>query len=206
MGKCPPGVICIENMTMFIIILFVGLSLYLIYIQLGKPNEKNTNNFVFNESSFKKDLSNKLFPKPSFSYSNLANDVLMNPYQAPERNIQPNPNIDYNRGLPINIQTQPPVDSTYRQVGILSRQGGEEMVIPLMGRPLITNRDKWNFYAMSDKNNMVKIGVYSNGRNCMGDYGCNDLMNGDIVTVDGFQGNFKVTIYENDKPRYIPYI
>ena len=129
MGKCPPGVICIENMTMFIIILFVGLSLYLIYIQLGKPNEKNTNNFVFNESSFKIDLSNKLFPKTSFSYSNLANDVLMNPYQAPERNIQPNPNIDYKNYLSINIQTQPPVDSTYRQVGISSRQGGEEMVI-----------------------------------------------------------------------------
>ena len=163
-------------------------------------------NFVFNESNFKNNLGDKLFPKPSFSYSNLANDVLMNPYQAPERNIQPNPNIDYNRGLPINIQTQPPVDSSYRQVGILSRQGGEEMVIPLMGRPLITNRDKWNFYAMSDKNNMVKIGVYSNGKNCMGDYGCNDLMNGDIITVDGFQGNFKVTIYENDKPKYIPYI
>ena len=203
MGKCPPGVICIENMTMTIILIFVIISIYLIYIQFNN-NGKNT--FYIKEKQVLNNSNNLLYPKPSFSYSNLNNDVLLNPYQAPERNILPNPNINYTSGVPINIQTQPPVDSTYRQVGILSRTNGPEMVIPLMGRPLITNRNKWNFYAMSDKNNMVKIGVHSRGKNCMGDYGCEDLSNGELVTVDGYQGSFKVTIYENDKPRYIPYI
>ena len=203
MGKCPPGVFCIENMTMFIIIFFVLLSIYLIFKNFSN---KEVNNFYLNDKNGDSESNTGLFPRPSFTFSNVENDVLLNPYQAPERNIQPNPNINYNRGVPINIQTQPPVDSTYRQVGILSRTSGKEMVIPLMGRPLITNRNKWNFYAMSEKNNMVKIGVHSNGKNCMGDYGCDDLSDGELVTVDGYGGNFKVTIYENDKPKYIPYI
>jgi hypothetical protein len=204
MGKCPPGVFCIENMTMVIIIIFVLISIYLIYKNL---NMKEVNNYFLANKNISNESSKVgLFPRPSFSFSNVENDVLLNPYQGPERNIQPNPNINYNRGVPINIQTQPPVDSTYRQVGILSRMSGDEMVIPLMGRPLITNRNKWNFYAMSDKNNMVKIGVYSNGKNCMSNFGCDDLSDGQIVTVDGFSGNFKVTIYENDSPKYIPYI
>ena len=42
-----------------------------------------------------------------------------------------------------------------------------------MGRPLITNRNRWNFYAMSDKNNMIKLQVFSRNHgssynNCMG--------------------------------------
>ena len=87
-----------------------------------------------------------------------------------------------------------------------------------MGRPLIANRDKWNFYAMSDKNNMIKLQLSIannstnqscgtiNNKNCMNSNGCNDLMNGDLVRVDGYNDLFKVTTYENDTPRYIPYI
>ena len=87
-----------------------------------------------------------------------------------------------------------------------------------MGRPLIANRDKWNFYAMSENNNMIKLQVSVvnkgsvrpcggvNYNNCMNSTGCNDLMNGDLVKVDGYNDLFKVTTYENESPRYIPYI
>ena len=75
-----------------------------------------------------------------------------------------------------------------------------------MGRPLITNRDKWNFYTMSDKNNMVKLPIKFNGRNCTSDLGCNDLYTGDVVKVEGYNDDFKVTTYENDMPKYIPFI
>ena len=118
------------------------------------------------------------------------------------------------RGLPINVKTQG-FDAPFRQVGILTRHGtsGKETILPLMGRPLITNRNKWNFYAMSESNNMIKLQVTSvnsngssNHRNCMTSNGCDDLMTGDLVKVDGYNDLFKVTTYENDTPRYLPYI
>ena len=36
--------------------------------------------------------------------------------------------------------------------------------------------------------------------------GCDDLYTGDIVHVEGYKDKFKVTTYENDMPKYIPFI
>ena len=107
--------------------------------------------------------------------------------------------------MPINIQTRGP-NVDYRQLGILTRMNGEEMILPLMGWPLYSNRSKWQYYRMPDKHNMVKLPVSSNGKSCTSEYGCNDLFNGDTVYVEGYKDAFKVTIYENDAPRYIPYL
>ena len=69
---------------------------------------------------------------------------------------------------------------------------------------------------MSDKNNMIKLNIsvinnincsgVNNYKNCMGTTGCNDLYNGDIVKVDGYNDKFKVIMYENNTQKYIPYI
>ena len=40
----------------------------------------------------------------------------------------------------------------------------------------------------------------------MGQNGCSDLFTGDTVEVAGYNDAFKVTTYENDMPKYIPYI
>ena len=223
-NKCPPGVLCIENMTLFFIFIILLILAFLGYQIINNNNSKivNIRNITGSSNLDNNNKKQGLFPRPSFSFSNLENDVLLNPYEAPLRNN----NIFSNSGrgthpenrVPINIQTQS-YDTSYRQVGILTRHGGDkETILPLMGRPLIANRDKWNFYAMSDKNNMIKlqISVVNSGsvnpcggknyKNCMGTNGCSDLMNGDIVKVDGYNDNFKVTTYENDTPRYIPYI
>ena len=109
------------------------------------------------------------------------------------------------RGIPINVRTQG-VDAAFRQVGILTRNGNGETILPLMGRPLQTNRDKHQFYTMNDKNNMIKLPVSKNGKSCTGEYGCDDLYNGDTVYVEGYKDSFKVTVYENNALRYIPFV
>ena len=109
------------------------------------------------------------------------------------------------RGLPINIRTQG-VDAPIRQVGILTRNNGGETILPLMGRPLQTNRDKHQFYTMNDKNHMIKLPISKNGRSCTGEYGCDDLFNGDTVYVEGYKDSFKVTMYESNVPRYIQFV
>ena len=146
----------------------------------------------------------------NYSFSNTENDVLLNPYQAPLRDdrifqgglYRNNPDI---RGIPINIATQS-VDTNYRQVGILTRINGGEMILPLLGRPLLTNRDKWNFYTMSDKNNIVKLPVTHKGKSCTNEYGCDNLYNGDTVYVEGYNDAFKVTMYDNQVMKYIPFL
>ena len=198
--KCPPGVICIENVTMFfIIVVILGLCYYLYKFKGDQIIIKQHNNPPDTSNTH----LNTAFMRPNIPYTN---DILLDPYVPPLRdNRYLVPGRDIRGAVPINVPTQG-VDTNYRQVGILTRINGPETILPLMGRPLITNKDKWNFYCMSDKNNAIKLPVSNNGKSCTSEYGCNELMNGDTVYVEGYKDAFKATIYENDTPRYIPYL
>jgi hypothetical protein len=71
----------------------------------------------------------------------------------------------------------------------------------------MTGRDKWQYYTISNTGFMnTKLPVYINGKNCIGEYGCDILNNGDNVYVEGYNTTFRVTIYENSQFRYIPYL
>ena len=107
--------------------------------------------------------------------------------------------------MPINIQTHG-VDANYRQIGILTRLNGSDTILPLMGRPLFVNRDKWNFYTMNDKNNMIKLPITFKSKSCTSEYGCDNIYNGDTVYVEGYNDAFKATVYDNQILRYIPYL
>ena len=148
-----------------------------------------------------------LFSLPSYSYSNLQGDMLLNPYEAPVRDdrLFQIPSGEIAKKVPINIRTQS-VETPYRQVGILTRIGGKETILPLMGRPLIRNRDRWNFYSMSDKNNMIKLPITFKGRKGMDEQGVDNIYDGDIVQVDGYNDAFKFSAYNSNVLKYIPYV
>ena len=145
---------------------------------------------------------------PSYPYTNLPGDVLLNPYVPPlSDNRYLVPNIPYipPGTLPINISTNVgAVNTSYRQVGILTATHSKGKILPLLGRPVFTNRDKWQYYTMSDQNNSVKLPVSQNGKSCTNEYGCNRLYDGDTVYVEGINQPYKATIYDNDTIRYIP--
>ena len=200
--KCPPGVICIENISLIVFILCI-LFLYIFlnnrkYIFTSHNNFFNKENENINENKIIN--NNYLHPKSEYSYTN-NKDILLNPYTEPLRdNSYFNNNIDR---MPINIKTQS-CDSTYRQIGILTRNNGEELILPLMGKPLITNRDTWNFYTLN-KNN-IKLPIKFKNKSCMSSNGCDNIYNGDNVYVEGYNDIFKATIYDNDVMKYIPYL
>lgn len=197
--KCPPGVFCIENMTLVFIIFSVVLGIYLFY----KSNVPKGPNTVIYQNSHPK---RSIFPKYPFSFSDTPRDVLMNPNVPPlKRNQYIDDSIISMESVPINIRTRG-MPMSYGQVGILTRSNGSETILPLMGRGLHTNRNKWQYYTMGSQNNSVKLPVSNNGKSCTSEYGCNELMNGDTVYVEGYNDAFKATIYENDTPRYIPHL
>ena len=117
-------------------------------------------------------------------------------------------------GVRVNVPTRS-VDTTYRQVGILTRSGSggggsgntasQETILPLIGRPLFTNRDKWQFYTLSDKNNAIKLPITVNGKSGTNEYGCNNVSTGDIVYVEGYNDSFRVTAYDSASLRYLPF-
>jgi hypothetical protein len=196
--KCPPGVICFENVTIFIIL---SMILILIYFYTREQSQKYPTTLKLNIKQ--NDSQSGLFTRPRFSYTNFQNDVLLNPYEAPLRDDRYFPSDSSDpRGIPINVSTRS-VDTTYRQVGILKKLNGDS-ILPLMGRPLFTNRDKWNFYTMNENN--IKLPVTFKQKSCTNEYGCDNVYNGDTVYVDGIDAPFKATIYDNATMKYIPYL
>ena len=107
----------------------------------------------------------------------------------------------------VNISTNiGAVDTQYRQLGIMTATNTKGKIIPLMGRPLFTNRDKWQYYTMSDQNNSMKLPVSRNGKSCTNEYGCDKLYNGDTVYIEGINEAYKITTYDNDTIKYLPFI
>jgi hypothetical protein len=215
--KCPPGVICIENVTFLFFFILIIAILTFMYIKSNinfnnNPNICNNNhgkidnickNFDDNNNNNNNNLDN-LSIKPAFGYNN-NNDILLNPYAPPLRDDRIFNNENCSNKIPINVATQS-FNTNYRQIGILTRVNGGEVILPLMGRPLFRNRDKWNFYTMNDKNSMIKLPISFKNKSCTSQQGCDNVYDGDTVYVEGFNDVFRVTIYDNNVMEYIPYL
>lgn len=207
--RCPPGVFCIENYTIFAI--FCILFVVTIYVFFKMPNHTHpsSSGAPQNSTTIIEEVPVSMSPfvraNPSLSFTDNQGDILLNPYAPPvndERYLIPSQDV---RGVvPINIRTQG-VDAAYRQVGILTSQNSKEQILALMGRPLLTNRDQWQYYTMSERNN-IKLPVSVKGKSCMNEYGCDKIYDGDTVYVQGYNGIFRATIYDNDVLRYIPIV
>ena len=195
--RCPPGVFCIENVTIiFICVIFVIMGIWINYAMrssMGSASAPSTNITVMPNENNNSSRGN-------------GPDVFFDIYKAPLRDDRFfTAGGDVRGVVPINVSTQGVDDSKYRQVGILTRlNGNDETILPLMGRPLFTRRDKWNFYTLNDKNNMIKLPVTVKGRSGTDEYGCDNVYNGDTVYVEGYNGAFKVTAYDNQVMRYLP--
>ena len=215
MKKCPPGVICVENYSMFFFIICIVIIFYLIY------NNVNGYNIVVNNKPSEKIVIKESQREnvgwlggfiPSWPYTNLPSDPLLNPYAPPlrdERYFVPGFNRAPPGTIPINMSTNiGAVDTTYRQLGILTPTNGssKDSIIPLMGRPLFTNRDKWQYYSTSNQHNNVKLPVSRAGKSCTNEYGCDKLYNGDTVYIEGVNEAYKVTTYDNDVIKYLPFV
>jgi hypothetical protein len=191
---------CIRNTTIIFIVILSAIGIYFFYSNYLKMATAPTPPLM-------PSMPSASMP-PLFMMSSRANsDVLEDPYAPPLRNDSyfggANMMMPMAAGIPINVRTQgPPINTNYRQVGLLTRVNGKETILPLMGRPLQKNRDKWQFYTMSDKNNSVKLPISFKKKSCTGEYGCDNIYNGDTVYVEGYKDAFQATIYDNAVMEY----
>jgi hypothetical protein len=217
--RCPPGVLCVENVTIvFICSIFLIVGGFL-YWRTCSGVSRDTRASAASASASASALP---FVYTSGESKGRGNDVFFDIYNPPMRDdncslstsdIRGNiplrarhMAIPMNMAVPINTPTQECGDSPFRQIGILTRQSpsSSETILPLMGRPLFRRRDKWNFYTLNDKNNMIKLPIRVKGRDALDENGCDNVYTGDSVHVEGYNEAFKVTAYNNQIMRYLP--
>ncbi len=236
--RCPPGVFCFENITLVVVaVIMVSLGIYAHSRFFGGGGHGYGHGYGHGHHGHGHhghggvllETTDPLSGSLDFGIGgpSSSQDVLLNPYVPPLRDNSvgaTRPSYDIRGGVEtihyggmdggggasgvrVNVPTRS-VDTTYRQVGILTRSGSgasQETILPLIGRPLFTNRDKWQFYSLSDKNNAIKLPVIINGKSGTGEYGCNNVSTGDTIYVEGYNDAFRVTAYDSASLRYLPF-
>lgn len=162
----------------------------------------------------------KFQPESTKSYLvNKDHERVINPLLPPERRnhyIDPNSHVMVSPGVPINIPTRGE-SGGFQQIGVLHKietsdetmqlgNNTEPVILPLMGAPTYNGSNKWTYYTATDKYNQIKLPITNNNRKCDSEYGCDELYDGDNVTIPAYNGSFQVKIYEFDKPRYLPFV
>ena len=139
-----------------------------------------------------------------------AKERILNPLIPPERSFE------NTYGIPVNIETRGH-SGGFQQVGALYKETVESedmkpgnntdsVQLALYGKPTYPNSRKWTYYTTSDGHTAVKMPMSHKGNKCDSRTGCDEIMNDDLVSVPGYNGTFRVVIYDYDAPKYIPYV
>jgi len=229
--KCIPGFFCIENMTLFILIIVSILVIYAFYklykndsIIKKKFTENsptqiiNINNNTNNDTStFDNGIPPQnvlagisLPPVVGVGYGDLmpvsttrvSSISLKNGGAGDDGTSNPLYVYGERETVPINIETRPSSGYRYVQIGILERTENSRDGDVLPIMGRRVTRDKWQYYAVSNTHLNIKLPVKINGKSGSYEYGCDELMNGDNIFVVGY-GNYRVTIYEGANYHYL---
>lgn len=211
-GACPPGVWCMNTGMVVLIVLLIATvlgALYFMHYTYQKTATwaaKPTVVVVEKPAPAAQPILQQQDPRfaplsPERSYG-----------APPDLRGFPSPPIAAGEGpIPINIPTRGYPDQ-FQQVGVLTAPGGSETsaspnrtILPLFGRKLLTNRDRWNYYTRTDGLNPVQVPVQFKRRNCDDDTGCEEIMEGDSVGVPILGQSYVANVYRYSTPRYIPF-
>jgi hypothetical protein len=228
--KCIPGVICVENMTLFILFFLLLLIVYMFYNfsklsnqvvyvrspQISVPAMPDYSNIpviagISTRTTGMSDPFNDPYAPPLKSNTSVFSGQAFSGqvFSGDVRGTVPlvGPSVVTQSVVPINVPSRG-VSTGYSQIGILTRSNGrDDMILPLMGRPSVTGRTKMQYYTMSNNGNInTKLPVSVNGRSCTSDNGCDEINNNDTIYVEGYKDTFIATVYESGTFSYLPYI
>jgi hypothetical protein len=181
--------LCMNHMTIsFLVILIFA---FIVYASIKPKTKEDSKHNGQHHVHFSREPPQEfVYERPSIVMRR-DYDVFLNPYTPPERTNPYLPPSSFPIGLHTSQSREP-----YTQVGILTSEAREGMILPLFGRAIHRNRNKWNYYTMADTRNNIKLPVSRNGRSCTQEYGCDEIYNGDSVYVEGYKDAFTTTIYD----------
>ena len=111
--------------------------------------------------------------------------------------------LDPRGGLPVNIRTQG-LPEAYQQMGLL--KAGDGKLLPLYGRRVASRSDRFNYYTRTDTYNPIQLPINYKKKDCQDPVGCQELFDGDTVTLSPTGETATATLYRFDGPLYVPSI
>jgi hypothetical protein len=112
------------------------------------------------------------------------------------------PTYSQGAGLP-SVPTRPTASMEFQQVGILYNSDNQK-VLPLYGKQLYRNSNKWNYYTSTDGYHSMRLGFNNKNKDCMDEYGCEELYDKDTISLPEIGQNLNVKLYNKSGYQYNP--
>lgn len=106
-------------------------------------------------------------------------------------------------GRAVNIRTQG-LPEAYQQMGVL--KGSDGKLLPLYGRRVASRSDRFNYYTRTDTYNPIQLPISYKRKDCQDPVGCQELFDGDTITMLPTGETATATLYRFDGPLYVPSI
>ena len=196
-GKCPPGVICVTPAyTLLSVHLFAAIIIAL---------------YMFSDRSTKETVLYHA-PQQPVATAPVAvqiaaiseGDDRFTRAPKPERHWMtstelPSPQEIYGKLPRLPTRGMP---ETYQSMGVITMDDGK--ILPIYGRRTASRSDRFQYYTRTDTYNPVQLPLRHKRRDCQDDIGCEELFDGDSITVAATNQVGRATIYRFDGPTYVP--
>ena len=195
-GKCPPGVLCVTPAyTVLIGILLLGIGLAL-FLFAGKPAAAAATPVIYAPME-----------SPPIAVQVAAaqgGDDRFTRAPKPERHWMTQPDLPTSAEIYGKLPRVPTrgIPETYQSMGVITMEDGQ--ILPLYGRRTASRSDRFQYYTRTDSYNPVQLPIRHNRRDCQDDIGCEELFDGENITVTPTNQTGKATIYRFDGPTYVP--
>ena len=199
--QCPPGFYCITPMVIALILVIVFAAIVIAY----KHYKDQDSGTVLKTSSSQ---GKQQMQSPQQRYLGSQQPIQQPMQVQPSIIVVQQPAVQGAPTVPppgypdMNIPSrgQPP---PYQQLGILTSTTNNNHILPLYGRQTYWRSSQWNYYTSTEGLNTFMLPIMFNNKRCDGQFGCNEIFEGDIVTVNNQQ--YRVTLYKNESLVYVPY-
>ena len=194
-SRCPPGVICVTpayTLLIGILLICIGLAAYL---------------FSARPPPAPAPIIHATVESPPIAVQVAAavdGDDRFRRAPKPERHWITAPDLPTGTEIHGKLPRDPTrgIPETYQSMGVITMEDGQ--ILPLYGRRTTSRSDRFQYYTRTDSYNPVQLPIKHNRRDCQDDIGCEELFDGEVVSVTPTGQTGKATIYRFDGPTYVP--
>lgn len=204
--KCPAGVFCITPGLVVLVLGVVVIGVVLLRRGSGSSGSGVAGGTASSSAPLVEQVTAPAVPTPiSIQIASAAGgDDRYTRAPKPERHWATEPEYPSSPEMYGKLPRLPTrgLPETYQSMGVLKMEDGA--LLPLYGRRTAARSDRFQYYTRTDTYNPVQLPISYKRRDCQDDVGCEELFNGESVTVSATNQKGVATIYRFDGPTYIP--